>query len=141
MKLIIFTVILLTLYSAGIFSQTPKCIPSVDTLDGLIVNSNPDDFPDSFIEEIFKHISNCIKYPITQYSDNPQTIVYITFIIDLMGMVRNPCIYKPFTGNELNVLEKNAINCVSEIPPLKVTKITSPVFPFRLRMPLRLEWK
>lgn len=79
------------------------CIPNHDTLDGqdvyLFADSMPE-FPEGTVM-MLKFIRNNLNYPIQL--DQWAGTIYVTFVIDLTGQIRNACILKPQLKGELTL--------------------------------------
>ena len=53
-------------------------------------------------------------YPIEQAEW--QGSIYITFVVDTLGNIRNECIYKSFLKGEISPVEKVVLNLIKEMP-------------------------
>lgn len=91
------------------------CIPNPDTLDGQIVYNVTDkkaEFPYGQ-DSLMRYLAKSIKYPNhIEY----QGSVYIAFIIDSNGKIRNVCSYKRFHSDRLTPIEKECIRVIEEMP-------------------------
>jgi len=118
------------------------CIPELDTLNGqqvLLTTYKMPEYPGGQIEMFNFFIKN-IKYPNEQKII--QTKVYITFVVDTMGKVRNECIYKPFFYGELSPLEIATMKIISGMPLWKPgEQFGGQKVPVRISLPIELEVK
>ena len=91
------------------------CIPDPDTLEGQTVYQVTDkkaEFPHGQ-DSLMRYLAKSIKYPNhIEY----QGSVYIAFIIDSNGKIRNVCSYKRFRSDRLTPIEKECIRVIEDMP-------------------------
>ena len=88
-------------------------------------------------EKCFNYISGNIRYPTAQ--KEWQATVYVTFIVDTFGMIRNECIYfrndlSAFTPCELEVLR-----LIREMPKWTAAEIKGIKVNSRVTLPVRIQ--
>lgn len=91
------------------------CIPDPDTLDGQTVYKLTDrkaEFPYGQ-DSLMKYLVKSIRYPNhIEY----QGSVYIAFVVDSNGKIRNVCSYKRIRSDKLTPIEKECIRVIEEMP-------------------------
>lgn len=138
--LIITTFCLTVLPTHGQTISNVNCLPIVDTIDRqkvLTVEDNMLKFPNGTL--VFKYIAERIEYPTEQ--KDIQEKIFITFIVDTNGKVRNECIYKPYYNNRLSTLEIETLRMISKMPNLNPYKVNGNKIPVRYKIPIRLEFR
>ena len=153
-RLLIITSLLLT-FGLNCFGQTITgivtddtlknvsihCISSPDNLDGqnvfLFVDSMPE-FPDG-TTMMMKFIRNNLTFPIQQ--DEWSGTIYVTFVIDLTGQIRNACILKPHLKDELTPNEKEVLRVVNLMPKWTPGRKDGKMVYVRMNLPVRIELK
>jgi hypothetical protein len=92
------------------------CIPRPDILDNqqvyLMADKNAE-FPGGKTA-FFSYLQNNLRYPEEQAEW--QGSIYVTFIVDSLGNIRNECIYKRYFEGEISPIEKVALNLIKEMP-------------------------
>ncbi|HLG35902.1 MAG TPA: carboxypeptidase-like regulatory domain-containing protein [Bacteroidia bacterium] len=92
------------------------CFPKPDILDNqqvyLIADKNAE-FPGGQ-SAFMSYLQKNLRYPKEQ--EELQGSIYVTFIIDTLGSIRNECIYKRYFKGELSAIEKLALNLIKEMP-------------------------
>lgn len=91
------------------------CIPNIDTLDGhpvYIVTDKKAEFPNGQ-DSLMNYLGRSIEYP---QEEEYQGSIYITFIIDYTGKIRNTCIYKQLRSGYLTKIEQECIRVIEEMP-------------------------
>lgn len=134
---------LLVIFHYNTFSQTkwpnPDCIHPMDTIDNMDVYTIAHVMPGFIGEDVefMNFIHKNISYHEFSNTDQLQFTVYVTFIIDTLGRVRNPCIWKPLNNDSLTTLETEVLRVISMMPNwipgyLNNTKVAVRIFtPFK----------
>jgi len=97
------------------FNDT-NCIPLPDILDGqpvFKVTEKNAEFPGGQ-KEFMIYLMKNLQYPKEQASW--QGSIYLTFIVDNSGKIRNECIFKRYFNGELSPIEKEALRIIREMP-------------------------
>ena len=84
-----------------------------------------------------KYISKHLKYPPRQKLF--QGSVFVTFVVDTQGKLRNPCIYRRSRGDELSLLEKEMLGLIESMPPWVPGQQDGEKVYMRVYLPIRLE--
>lgn len=92
------------------------CVPKPDILDNqqvyLMADKNAE-FPGGKTA-FFSYLQKNLRYPKEQAEW--QGSIYVTFIVDSLGNIRNECIYKRYFKGEISPIEKVALNLIKEMP-------------------------
>ncbi len=78
-----------------------------------------------------------IHYPKQQ--KELQTKIYLTFVIDTSGNVRNACIYKPYFDDGLSIFEKEAIKIIENFNDWTSGEQDEKKVPVRMYLPIIIE--
>ena len=131
-------ILFLFLVTSFVCGQNDNIQPT-DTIDGMAVFSIAEKMPD-FIggqESLMKYIVEHIKYPTLYNNESLQTKIVITFVIDTVGIVRNPfiqrSIHKDFDTEFLKVIE----NMPKWSPGINNGKKV----PVRYYLPININWQ
>ncbi len=114
------------------------CIPTLDSLDGMLVTA----FPNKQAEFIggdaalMKFIANQFEHSL-EMELNLETKALCSFVIDTFGAVRNACIYKSSTKGVLNTFELEALRVINSMPAWKVGELGGRKVPVRVKLPIR----
>lgn len=115
MRLFIISVLLvLGLKSYG--QLDTLCVPTIDTLDGQKVYSTAEK-PAEFNggqEGLFKYLAENLHYP--KQEGEFQGSIYTSFIVDSSGNIRNECISKRHSSNQLTYIEKQMLEIIKKMP-------------------------
>ena len=114
------------------------CIPSPDTLDGDTVYAFVDKMPEypGGNEKMLAFILKNLKYPDSQ-EDHFQGSIYVSFIIDTSGQVRNACIYKRGFKGGLTPVENEALRVVNSMPKWSVGQQNEKKVSVRIPLPIK----
>ncbi len=97
-------------------SKDSTCIPNPDILDNqqvyLIAEKNAE-FPGGQTA-FMTYLAENLRYPKEQ--EEWQGSIYVTFIVDTLGNIRNECIYKRYFKGEISPIEKVALDLIKEMP-------------------------
>ncbi|MCP9768573.1 hypothetical protein EGI22_11665 [Lacihabitans sp. LS3-19] len=97
-------------------SKDSTCIPNPDILDNqqvyLIAEQNAEFFGGQ--TAFMAYLAKNLRYPKEQ--EEWQGSIYITFIVDTLGNIRNECIFKRYFKGEISPIEKVALNLIKEMP-------------------------
>lgn len=92
------------------------CVPKPDKLDNqqvyLIADKNAE-FPGGQ-SALMTYLLINLRYPIEQ--EEWEGSIYVTFIVDTLGNIRNECINKHYFKGEISPIEKVALNLIKEMP-------------------------
>ncbi|MGE6220594.1 carboxypeptidase-like regulatory domain-containing protein [Nubsella zeaxanthinifaciens] len=92
------------------------CLPKPDLLDNQPVYSQVDknaEFPGGQ-SAFLNYLRQNLSYPKEQ--KEWQGSIYVTFVVDTLGKIRNECIYKPYFKGEISPIEKVALKLIKETP-------------------------
>jgi hypothetical protein len=92
------------------------CVPNPDTLDNqkvYLIAEKSAEFPGGQ-SAFMSYLTKNLRYPKEQ--EEWQGSIYVTFIVDTLGSIRNACIYKRYFIGELKPIENVAINLIKEMP-------------------------
>lgn len=92
------------------------CIPEPDILDNQPVYQIADknaEFPGGQMA-FLSYFQKNFRYPAAQ--QEWQGSIYITFVTDTLGSIRNACVYKRHFTGELSPVETVALNLIREMP-------------------------
>jgi hypothetical protein len=115
------------------------CVANPDTLDGqkvFLFTETMAMFPggeSAYMEYISKHL----KYPCQQKLF--QSSVFVTFVVDTQGRIRNPCIYRKSRRDELTSLEMEVLDLIKSMPPWVPGEQDGKKVYLRVYLPIRLE--
>lgn len=93
------------------------CIPQIDTIDNQQVFNILDKAPEypGGKEAMDLYFQRNIEHSIDYY--DWKLAIFITFIVDTTGNIRNSCVYRTHNSNgELTALEKEALRIVNIMP-------------------------
>lgn len=113
------------------------CIPNIDTLDGQPVYKITEkraEFPNGQ-DSLMKYLVQSIKYP---QEEEYQGSIYITFIVDSTGKIRNTCIYKRFRNDYLTKIENECLRVIEEMPNWKPAEMNGQKVYSREILPIKL---
>jgi len=119
-----------------IFSQSHKlAFCELDSIDGqpiyLIVEESPE--YKNGISQFYKDFNKNIRFSKIENSDFPDSKIYLSFVIDRKGKIRNLCFY-PSTLN----FDKNFINKLNK---WKAGREREKKVNVRMLIPIRIRWK
>ena len=120
-------------------SSKSVCPPLNDTIDGMEVLRFVDKMPE-FIggqKNIVVYLSKNINLLEQDSIDNLQHYFYVSFVIDTIGKVRNPCIMKPKFLDRLTKSEKEIIRVVASMPNWSVSMHNGKKVPVRYHIPIK----
>lgn len=114
------------------------CVPDPDVLDTQKVWRMPfegkqAEFPGGQIA-CYKYLSK-LRYPAEQIEW--QGSIYVTFVVDKTGNIRNECISKRYFEGELSPVEKEALHLVAEMPRWTPAKINGKKVYSRVFLPIK----
>ena len=120
-----------------------NCKTNPDTLDGqpvyLTVNKMPS-FPGGN-EKLMSFITKNLIYP-NEYRDNYlQTAIYITFIIDTTGVIRNVCVNQPRHKSYFTPFEREGLKMIDKMPKWIPGELEGKKVYVRVYLPIRVDLK
>jgi len=138
--------LMLMIYCTSIFGQSSPsnseysliCISKTDSLDGQAVQINVESqpiFPGGEIE-LFKYLNKEIRE--LSFSEQFSYSLYVTFIIDTMGIVRHPCITSRSQEKINDQLYKQVEKIFNEMPKWKPGEMKDRKVPVRFILPINL---
>ena len=111
---------------------------SLNTLDEqpvYMVTQKKAEFPNG-LDSLSKYLATSIKYSQeTEYKG----MVVVTFIIDSIGKVRNPCMYKRFRSDYLTEAEKECMRVIDEMPMWQPAEMRGKKVYSRIYLPTQLQ--
>lgn len=113
------------------------CVPKPDTLDGqpvYKVTEKKAEFPNGQ-DSLMMYLVKSIKYP---QEEEYQGSIYITFIVDSTGKIRNTCIYKRFRNDYLTKIERECLRVIEEMPNWKPAEMNGQKVYSREILPIKL---
>ena len=117
------------------------CIPKKDMLDDQkvfrLVEKNIE-FKGGE-EAMYKYISNQIHYP--AQGIQKEVIVYVTFIVDTAGRMRNECVLKSQAPEDIAPLTAEALRIVRSMPPWIPAESKGKKVYSRKHLPIKFEKK
>ena len=97
-------------------SRDSTCIPNPDILDNqqvhLMANKEPE-FPGGQLAFV-AYLGKNLRYPEEQVEW--QGSIYVTFVVDTLGNIRNECICKRYFKGGISPIENVALNLIREMP-------------------------
>lgn len=114
------------------------CVPDPDVLDAQKVWRMPfegkqAEFPGGQIA-YYKYLSQ-LRYPAEQIEW--QGSIFITFVVDKTGKIRNECIAKRYFEGELSPVEKEALRLIAEMPRWTPAEINGKKVYSRVFLPIK----
>jgi protein TonB len=114
-----------------------SCIPQPDLLDNQPVYLDVDKkaiFAGGH-SAFLNYLSENLRYPKEQ--EEWQGSIYVTFVVDTLGTIRNECIYKSYFKGENSPLEKVALKLIKEMPPWTPAEKNGKKVYSRVNLPIR----
>jgi len=111
---------------------------AADTLDGKQVLLTAEKMPlypggtTAFLSALIP-----AEYPAQQ--KDLQTSIFLSFVIDANGKLRNPCIYRPLYGDHLSPLENEVLKNIASLPAWQPGEQNGVPVRVRLSVPVRIE--
>lgn len=113
------------------------CVPTPDILDNQQVYSIPDkeaEFPGGQTA-FMSYLQKNLQYPKEQ--EEWQGSIYVTFIVDSLGKIRNECIYKRYFKGEISPVERVVLNLIKEMPTWTPAEIDGKKVYSRVTLPIK----
>ncbi len=119
--------------------DTTKVAKIIDTIQGQTVLTVSDKAP-QFIggdEARIKYLSKNLHYPQLSKSETWQSTIYVSFIIDTVGKIKNAYIINPLRKGTYTSIEKECIRFVENMPDWLPAEHNGKKVPVRFNMPFR----
>lgn len=135
-----YLITLFVLIGASLHAQIPltdsECLQSIETIDGIKVMSVAEKAPEykGGPNKLAKFISKNIKYPSEQREFNGS--VFVVFVIDTLGHIRNGCILKRLKKDTITPVELEALRLVNLLPDWEPGKHQGEKVPVRYVLPI-----
>lgn len=136
---------LITSFAFGQNNATSfSCIQLIEneTIDGLEVLAIVDEMPQFTGGDsgLMKYISNNIKYPVLDDSDDLQFKVVVSFVVDTAGQIRNSCIMNPKFEDRISPIEAAVLEMIQSMPDWEPAICNGKKVPFRFVLPINIDW-
>lgn len=144
LSIILLTCILLTNIALGQKGNlknvdTTKVAKIIDTIQGQTVMTVSDKAP-QFIggdEARIKYLIKNLHYPQLSEGETWQSTIYVSFIIDTVGKIKNAYIINPLQKGTYTSIEKECIRFVENMPDWIPAEHNGKKVPVRFNMPFR----
>lgn len=133
--------LLLTTFALHSNAQSPKseeeCKKGLEYLDNTKVMLTAEKMPEykGGMQEYYKLLTQNLKYPTHQKEF--QGAVYVGFVIDTLGRVRNECIIRRMDTNELTPVEVEALRLVKQFQDWEPAQHEGKKVPVKFILPIR----
>ena len=117
------------------------CVPTIDTLDGQKVYSTAEK-PAEFNggqTSLFKFLTENLHYPNIEATF--QGSIYSSFVVDTSGNIRNECIAKKYSGNQISYIEKEVIEVIKKMPKWIPAEQSGKKVYMRIILPIKFQLK
>ncbi len=133
-----FYFVFLSIYSSAQSNQAiySKCIPQLDTLDGLevfIITEKPPEYQGG-MSAFYKEISKNLVIPRETRRMGIESKFLFTFVIDTLGNMRNLCFIKP----ENSYLEDRIIQAINREKKWVPAEHKNQKVPYRFMIPIHI---
>lgn len=81
------------------------------------------------------YLQQNLRYPKKQ--PEWQGSIYVTFIVDTLGQIRNECIYKRYFHGSLTSVEKEALRVIREMPSWTIAEQDGKHIYMRITLPIK----
>ena len=122
-------------------SDTNISYTIIDTIQGQTVLKVCDKMP-QFVggdEALIKYMTENIFYPKLSDGETWQSKIYVSFIIDTIGKIRNAYVANPLNSGTFTRIEKICINMVENMPDWTPAENNGKKVPVRVNIPFRFD--